>query len=109
MPETHRSYRDYGFISTFPGPNGNQFVIIAGTRDPGMVEAAHVLSDPALIKSLENARPDKSGSGRPAFEMLYEVAGTARTNLDAMLVHSAKLDYAQIWGGSFLHAEAAEP
>ena len=109
MPETHRSYRDYGFISTFPGPNGNQFVIIAGTRDPGMVEAAHVLSDPALIKSLESARPDKSGSGRPAFEMLYEVAGTARTNLDAMLVHSAKLDYGQIWGGSFLHAEAAEP
>ena len=109
MPETHRSYRDYGFISTFPGPNGNQFVIIAGTRDPGMVEAAHVLSDPSLIKSLENARPDKSGSGRPAFEMLYEVAGTARTNLDAMLVHSSKLDYGQIWGGSFLHAEAAEP
>jgi hypothetical protein len=109
MPETHRSYRDYGFISTFPGPNGNQFVIIAGTRDPGMVEAAHVLSDPSLIKSLENARPDKSGSGRPAFEMLYEVAGTARTNLDAMLVHSSKLDYGQIWGGSFLHAEATEP
>jgi hypothetical protein len=109
MPETHRSYRDYGFISTFPGPNGNQFVIIAGTRDPGMVEAAHVLSDPSLIKSLESARPDKSGAARPAFEMLYEVAGTARTNLDAMLVHSAKLDYGQIWGGNFLHAEAAEP
>ena len=109
MPETHRSYRDYGFISTFPGPNGNQFVIIAGTRDPGMVEAAHVLSDPTLIKSLEAARPDKTGSGPPAFEMLYEVAGTARTNLDAMLVHSAKLDQGQIWGGNFLHAEATEP
>jgi hypothetical protein len=109
MPETHRSYRDYGFISTFPGPNGNQFVIIAGTRDPGMVEAAHVLSDPALVKSLEGSRPDKSTLGPPAFEMLYEVAGTARTNLDAMLVHSAKLDYGQIWGGNFLHAEASEP
>ena len=109
MPETHRSYRDYGFISTFPGPNGNQFVIIAGTRDPGMVEAAHVLSDPVLVRSLESARPDKSTSGPPAFEMLYEVAGTARTNLDAMLVHSAKLDYGQIWGGNFLHAEAVEP
>ena len=109
VPETHRSYRDYGFISTFPGPNGNQFVIIAGTRDPGMVEAAHVLSDPALLRSLESSRPDKATSGPPAFEVLYEVAGTARTNLDAMLVHSAKLDYGQIWGGSFLHAEASEP
>jgi hypothetical protein len=105
MPESHGSYRDYGFISTFPGPNGNQFVIIAGTRDPGMVEAAHVLSDPTLIKSLESARPDKNSAGPPAFEMLYEVAGSARTNLDAMLVHSAKLDSNQIWGGNFLHAE----
>ena len=106
MPESHRSYRDYGFISTFPGPNGNQFVIIAGTRDPGMVEAAHVLSDPTSMRSVENARPDKKGSQPPAFEMLYEVAGSARTNFDAMLVHSAKLDTQQIWGGNFLHAEA---
>jgi hypothetical protein len=105
MPEGHRSYRDYGFISTFPGPNGNQFVIIAGTRDPGMIEAAHVLSDPRLIRSVENARPDKNGTQPPAFEMLYEVAGSARTNFDAMLVHSAKLDTQQIWGGNFLHAE----
>jgi hypothetical protein len=105
MPESNRSYRDYGFISTFPGPSGNQFVIIAGTRDPGMVEAAHVLSDPAFIKSVENARPDKGGAP-PAFEMLYEVAGSGHTNLDAMLVHTAKLDTQQIWGGSFLHAEA---
>jgi hypothetical protein len=105
MPESHGGYRDYGFISTFPGPNGNQFMIIAGTRDPGMVEAAHVLSDPAFIKTIENARPDKKGSQPPAFEMLYEVAGSARTNLDAMLVHSAKLDTQQIWGGNFLHAE----
>jgi hypothetical protein len=105
MPESHRSYRDYGFISTFPGPNGNQFLIIAGTRDPGMVEAAHVLSDPAFIKTVENARPDKKGSEPPAFEMLYEVAGSARTNLDAMPVHAAKLDTQQIWGGNFVHAE----
>ena len=35
MPETHRNYRDYGLISTFPGPGGNQFMIIAGTRDAG--------------------------------------------------------------------------
>ena len=106
MPETHKSYRDYGFISTFPGPNGNQFVIIAGTRDPGMIEAAHVLSDPTFIKTLENARPDKKGSQPPAFEMLYEVAGSGHTNLDAMLVHAAKLDSQRIWGGNFVHGDA---
>lgn len=102
MPEIQRNYRDYGFISTFPGPAGNQFVIISGTRDAGMMQAAHALSDPMFIKSLEKSRPD-GGAAVPAFEMLYEVTGYARTNLDAMLVHTSKLDYQQIWGGNFLH------
>jgi hypothetical protein len=102
MPDSDRNYRDYGFISTFPGPAGNQFIIISGTRDAGMMQAAHALSDPMFIKSLEQARPD-AGGAVPAFEMLYEVTGYARTNLDAMLVHAAKLDYQQIWGGNFLH------
>ena len=108
MPEIHRNYRDYGFISTFPGPGGNQFVIIAGTRDAGMMQAAHALADPMFIKTVENARPDPRGQQPPAFEMLYEVTGYARTNLDAMLVHTAKLNYQQIWGGNFLHAEVTE-
>jgi hypothetical protein len=108
MPEIHRNYRDYGFISTFPGPGGNQFVIIAGTRDAGMMQAAHALSDPMFIKSVESARPDPHGPQPPAFEMLYEVTGYARTNLDAMLVHSAKLNYQEIWGGNFLHAGVTE-
>jgi hypothetical protein len=105
MPEANRNYRDYGFISTFPGPGGNQFVIVSGTRDAGMMQAAHALTDPMFVKSVENARPDGGSSSPPAFEMLYEVTGYARTNLDAMLVHSARLDYQTIWGGNFLHAE----
>lgn len=103
MPE-RRNYRDYGFISTFPGPGGNQFIVIAGTRDAGMMQAAHALSDPMFIRSLEQSRPDGGGPA-PAFEMLYEVTGYARTNLDAMLVHADKLDYQKIWGGNFLHAD----
>lgn len=103
MPE-RRNYRDYGFISTFPGPGGNQFIVIAGTRDAGMMQAAHALSDPMFIRSLEQARPDGGGPA-PAFEMLYEVTGYARTNLDAMLVYADKLDYQKIWGGNFLHAD----
>ena len=105
IPEVHGDYRDYGFISTFPGPGGNQFVIIAGTRDAGMMQAAHALSDPAFIKSVDAARPNRGVRQPPAFEMLYEVTGSGRTNLDAMLVHAAPLNYQQIWGGNFLHAE----
>jgi hypothetical protein len=104
IPEEHRNYRDYGLVSTFPGPGGNQFMIIAGTRDAGMMHAAHAVSDPMFVKSVEQARPDP-GLTAPSFEMLYEVTGYARTNLDAKLVHTAKLNYSEIWGGTDLHAD----
>jgi len=104
MPEANRNYRDYALISTFPGPGGNQFVIVAGTRDAGMMQAAHALSDPMFMKSIEDARPDAKSLQPPSFEMLYEVTGYGSTNLDARLVHSGKLNYQEIWGGDFLHA-----
>jgi hypothetical protein len=40
----------------------------------------------------------------PAFEMLYEVTGYGRTNLDARLVHTGVLSYEAIWGGTFRQA-----
>jgi hypothetical protein len=105
MPEINRNYRDYAFISTFPGPGGNQLLIVSGTRDAGLMQAAHALADPMFVASIEQARPDSgnASAGRPppSFEMLYEVTGYGRTNLDAMLVHTAALNYQQIWGGVF--------
>ncbi|HVY65998.1 MAG TPA: hypothetical protein VHH11_14345 [Gammaproteobacteria bacterium] len=104
MPESNRNYRDYALISTFPGPGGNQFLIVAGTRDAGMMQAAHALTDPMLVRSVEQARPDQGSGQRPSFEMLYEVSGYGSTNLDAKLVHAGKLNYQEIWGGNLLHA-----
>jgi hypothetical protein len=120
MPEVNRNYRDYAFISTFPGPGGNQLMIVAGTRDAGLMQAAHALADPMFVQSIEEMRPDSakvaSGAaqsaadkpaehiGPPSFEMLYEVTGYGRTNLDAMLVHTAELNYQEIWGGVFRQA-----
>jgi hypothetical protein len=99
MPEANRNYRDYAFISTFPGPGGNQLMIVAGTRDAGLMQAAHALADPMFVSSMEQQRPDTAKAGPPSFEMLYEVTGYGRTNLDAMLVHTGALNYQQIWGG----------
>jgi hypothetical protein len=99
MPEVNRNYRDYAFISTFPGPGGNQLLIVAGTRDAGLMQAAHSLADPALVASMEQQRPGSRRGEPPSFEMLYEVTGYGRTNLDAMLVHTAALNYQEIWGG----------
>ncbi|HEX6997655.1 MAG TPA: hypothetical protein VF322_05895 [Gammaproteobacteria bacterium] len=104
IPEENRNYRDYGLISTFPGPAGNHFLVVAGTRDAGLMQSAHTLSDPMLIRALEQERPDKDSGRAPAFETLYEVTGFRRTNLDARLVHSAALSYQEIWGGNLLSA-----
>ncbi len=104
LPEIDRNYRDYALIATFPGPGGNQLVIVSGTRDAGLMQAAHALADPMYIASMEQSRPDTGGVRPPAFEMLYEVTGYGRTNLDARLVHTAKLNYEQIWGGVFRQA-----
>ncbi len=104
IPATYRNYRDYSLISTFPGPGGNQFLVVAGTRDAGLMQAAHALSDPGFLRAIEQARPEHATGGAPSFEMLYEVLGYARTNLDARLVHAAALDYGKIWGGNPLPA-----
>jgi hypothetical protein len=99
FPEANHNYRDYAFISTFPGPGGNQLMIVSGTRDAGLMQAAHALADPMFVASMEQQRPGSGKNEPPSFEMLYEVTGYGRTNLDAMLVHTAALNYQQIWGG----------
>jgi len=104
MPEVNRNYRDYAFISTFPGPGGNQIMIVSGTRDAGLMQAAHAVADPMFVQSIEKMRPDANDARPPSFEMLYEVTGYGRTNLDAMLVHTAELNYQEIWGGIFRQA-----
>ncbi|NNC64156.1 MAG: hypothetical protein HKN84_05180 [Gammaproteobacteria bacterium] len=94
-----RNYHDYGFLSTFPGPGGNQFLVVAGTRDEGVMHVAQALTSTGDIALLEQRLQAHGPEGPAAFEALYEVAGFDRLNLDAMLVHWAGLDYQHIWGG----------
>jgi hypothetical protein len=114
LPDINHNYRDYAFISTFPGPGGNQLMIVSGTRDAGLMQAAHALADPMFVASMEQARPDfgkakeSAKNQPPSFEMLYEVTGYGRTNLDAMLVHTAPLNYQEIWGGVFRQPPPAD-
>ena len=92
-------YEDYGLVSTFPGPDGNQFLIVAGTRDSGLMHAAQAitsLEDIAELEDVLDSAPDSDAA--PAFEALYEVTGFDRINLDATLVYRAPLDYRPIWG-----------
>ena len=93
-------YEDYGLVSTFPGPDGNQFLIVAGTRDSGLMHAAQAvtsLDDIAELEDVLSPAVTDSSTG-PALEALYEVTGFDRINLDATLVYRAPLDYRPIWG-----------
>jgi hypothetical protein len=67
------------------------------------MHSAQALTDPAHVRAAEQALAETAAGGPPrGFELLYEVAGFDRTNLDAMLVHAAPLDYRGIWGGELL-------
>ena len=100
QPTDRRHYRDYGLLSSFPGPAGNQFVILAGTRDTGLMHTAYAATEPGQLELIEQ---ELAAAGHPpAYELLYEVTGIDRTNLDAMLVYSGPLDYQQIWGGELM-------
>jgi hypothetical protein len=97
-----RNYRDYGLFSTFPGPTGNQFMIVAGTRDAGVMHVAQVLADLGDVQALEERVGLTADGGPRAFEALYEVTGLDRMNIDAMLVYTSPLDFERIWRSALL-------
>jgi len=101
FPSGPQSYRDYGLFSTLPAPGGNQFVFVAGTRDEGLMQTAQAISNPAMVQMSIGAIAS-DGEAPPAFELLYEVAGLGRTNLDALIVHAAALDSTRISIGQLI-------
>ncbi|MEE8094185.1 MAG: hypothetical protein V3T47_08105 [Gammaproteobacteria bacterium] len=92
-------YKDYGLFSTFPGPAGNQLMIVAGMRDTGLMHTAQAAASLADVEALKESLPGPPADGPLALEALYEVTGFDRVSLDAMLVYSNALDYRKIWGG----------
>jgi hypothetical protein len=88
-------FKDYGYFSTFAGPSGNRIVIVAGTRDTGVMQVAEALRRGDSVRDL----CDRAGSPA-AFEALYEVSGVAQTSLHAQLLYATPLNAAHIWDAS---------
>jgi len=86
------SYTDYGYFSTFSGPANNRIVIIAGTRDTGVMHVADALTRPTVVADLV-----KRAGGAPSFESLYEVYGMAGSGMNARQLFVSGLKPAQIW------------
>jgi hypothetical protein len=94
-------YRDYAYLSTFGGPDGNQHLILAGTRDTAVMQTAEIAASVRRCDELlASARHSK------AFEALYEVYGVSRTNLEARLVVTGPLDEKAIWSESPVPVDA---
>lgn len=90
------NYTDYGFVSTFPGPDENQFLIITGLRDEGLMRMAETLASPADANALA-AGLGSSAADAPAFEALYRVNGIDRTDVASTQVLEGPLDADAIW------------
>lgn len=88
--------RDFGYIASLPGPSGNHIVIIAGTRDPGLLEMAELASDPARLKSIAPRAPDQS----EGFEALYQVRTMGNLNLGSKLLVRRSLHSRGVWDNS---------
>ncbi len=97
-------YRDYGYLSTFPGPAGGRVVVIAGTRDAALMQAAEDGTRAARLREAVT-RAD----GAPAFEALYEVDGMNRLNVGGRLVTASPLDGRRLWTGGAPPRAGAPP
>jgi len=91
------NYFDYGLLSMFPGPSGNQFIVVAGARDEGLMHTAYSVTDPTHVETIGKLFVDIEPDTAPSLEILYEVTGFDRMNLNGTLVHSAQLDQQRIW------------
>jgi hypothetical protein len=78
-------YKDYAYVSTFPGPNGNQHLVVAGTRDTAVRQAAEMMVGQRRLDELR-----QQAKGQKAYEALYEVYGVNRTNIEARLLIAEK-------------------
>ncbi|MDO8908706.1 MAG: hypothetical protein Q7W55_09420 [Pseudohongiella sp.] len=93
LPEQGQPFRDLALVASWPAANGNQFVLLSGTRDAGLMHAALVAGEAERLMALD-AKGTTQGH---SFEALYEVYGIDRMNFDANLLYQRAINPDQIW------------
>lgn len=84
-------HRDYGYLASMPGPSGNRILIVAGTRDPAVIQAAEIATDRAQLAQIAaKAKAD-------AFEALFEVRTLGSLNLGSELMVARPLHTGNVW------------
>jgi hypothetical protein len=78
-------YTDYAYLAALAGPGGHTHLVIAGTRDTGLMQAAEVAADRQRLQELAARLP-----GKGPFEALYEVQGVNGINVEARLLEASE-------------------
>lgn len=84
--------RDFGYLASMPGPAGNRILIVAGTRDAAVMQAAEIAADPAQLDQIAHGT-----GGAQSFEALFEVRTMGNLNLGSRLVLARPIKAAGAW------------
>lgn len=90
-------YVDYGYVSVFNGPEEGAVIVVAGTRDEGLMQSARYLTSPEGISDLQSASTSLGRSEDAGFEVLLEVSGIGRTHLGAKRVYTGPTTSEDVW------------
>lgn len=74
-------YLDFAYLASFKGPGEVQHLVIAGTRDTGLMQAAETAAAPEGLQELARQHAPWRG-----FEALYEVQSLNGVNVESRLL-----------------------
>ena len=77
---------DYGYIASYPGPSGNQIIVIAGMEDAALAQMVKLISDKRQLDMLSREIGDAK-----AFEALYQVRTSGGLIFDTHLLIARSL------------------
>ena len=86
--------QDYALISSFPGVTGNWVIVIAGTRDAALMQAAEFATRPETL-----AEMTRKLNGKSSFEALLAVESLHNVGLRARLVKASPRRAETDWSG----------
>ena len=85
--------RDYGYIASYPGPSGNQILILSGTGDAGASQMARVATNRKMVEQLRQ----RIGGNLRSFEALYQVRTMFNRSYGGTLLIARPIDSEAIW------------
>ncbi len=84
-------HTDYGLAAKIPGPNNNVIFMFGGLWDTAASQSLKNFTDPLLIQQLEQEMKNELGEVPQYFEVLFEVSGIDRMELNTKILHLHKV------------------